>query len=89
VLALANPVSWLAGLVALGALAVLTVTRRDDEAGTVLALAAAHVCGALALGPQPRPGVHGLAGLVDPVRFLAELTTRGVRAAAFEGVPVA
>jgi dolichyl-phosphate-mannose--protein O-mannosyl transferase len=42
VLALANPVSWLAGLVALGALAVLTVTRRDDEAGTVLALAAAQ-----------------------------------------------
>jgi hypothetical protein len=65
------------------------VERTAVAAGTVLALAAAHVCGALALGPRPRPGVHGLAGLVDPVRFLAELTTRGVRAAAFEGVPVA
>ncbi len=41
-LALANPVSWAAGLVALVALGVLTVRRRDDEAGTLLALAAAQ-----------------------------------------------
>jgi hypothetical protein len=65
------------------------VERTSVAAGTVLALAAGHLGGALALGPAPAPGVHGLAGLVDPVRFLAELTPRGVRAAAFEGVAVA
>jgi hypothetical protein len=33
--------------------------------------------------------VHGLAALVEPVPFLDELAQRGVRAAVFEGVPVA
>jgi hypothetical protein len=42
ILALANPVSWAAGILALGALAVLAVRRRDDAAGVVLALAAAQ-----------------------------------------------
>jgi dolichyl-phosphate-mannose--protein O-mannosyl transferase len=42
VLAVANPVSWAAGMVALVGLAVLTVRRRDDAAGVVLALAAAQ-----------------------------------------------
>jgi dolichyl-phosphate-mannose--protein O-mannosyl transferase len=42
VLAVANPVSWAAGLLALGALAVLALRRRDDAAGVVLALAAAQ-----------------------------------------------
>jgi hypothetical protein len=42
VLAVANPVSWFAGLLALGVLAVLVVRRRDDAAGVVLALAAAQ-----------------------------------------------
>ena len=56
-------------------------------AGTVLALAAAQLCGA-AGGTIHRPGVHGLAALVDPVPFLAELSARGVRVAAFEGAPV-
>lgn len=41
-LALANPVSWFAGLLALGALAGLAVRRGDDAAGTLLALAAAQ-----------------------------------------------
>jgi hypothetical protein len=34
-------------------------------------------------------GVHGLATLVEPIPFLAELSNRGVRAAVFEGVPIA
>ncbi len=41
-LALANPVIWFAGLLALGVLAGLTVRRGDDAAGAVLALAAAQ-----------------------------------------------
>ncbi len=41
-LALANPVSWFAGLLALGVLAVLAVRRGDDAAGALLALAAAQ-----------------------------------------------
>jgi hypothetical protein len=65
------------------------VERTSVAAGTVLALTAAHVAGVLSLGPAPTPGVRGLAELVEPVRFLAELSRRGVRAAAFEGVAVA
>lgn len=42
VLALANPVSWAAGLLALGALAFLAVRRGDDAAGIVVALAASQ-----------------------------------------------
>jgi dolichyl-phosphate-mannose--protein O-mannosyl transferase len=42
VLTVANPVSWAAGMLALVGLAVLTVRRRDDAAGVVLALAAAQ-----------------------------------------------
>jgi len=41
-LALANPVSWFAGLLALGVLAVLAVRRGDDAAGALLALAASQ-----------------------------------------------
>ncbi len=41
-IALANPVSWFMGLLALMALAVLTARRRDDAAGALLALAAAQ-----------------------------------------------
>lgn len=41
-LALANPVSWFAGLLALGVLAVVAVRRGDDAAGVLLALAAAQ-----------------------------------------------
>lgn len=60
-----------------------------ETVGAVLALSVAHLVGALDLGPRPLPGgVHGLAALIDPVRFLAELSVRGVHCAKFEGVPV-
>lgn len=64
------------------------VERAEVAAGTVLATVAAHLAGALTVGPTLAPGATGLARAVDPVAFLAELTTRGVRAAAFEGTPV-
>jgi hypothetical protein len=38
-------------------------------------------------GRLRRPGASGLAGLVDPVAFLAELATRGTRVAVFDGTP--
>lgn len=41
-LVVANPVSWVAGLVALVALAVAVVRRRDDRSGVLLALVAAQ-----------------------------------------------
>jgi hypothetical protein len=63
------------------------VERTAVAAGTVLAVVAAQLAGALR--PRlDRPGVHGLGALLDPVPFLAELAQRGVRAAAFEGVAV-
>jgi hypothetical protein len=53
-------------------------------AGAVLAVSALWLAG---LGPAPVTitGAHGLAALVDPVPFLAELARRGVKAAVFEG----
>jgi hypothetical protein len=54
-------------------------------AGTVLAQTAAALAGALPL-VTARPGVAGLAALVDAPAFLAELAGRGVKAAVFEGV---
>lgn len=64
------------------------VERTAVATGTVLALVAAYLCGALALGAPAPAGVHGAATIVDPVRFLAELNRRGVKAAVFEGVAV-
>ncbi|MGZ8733835.1 MAG: saccharopine dehydrogenase family protein [Acidimicrobiia bacterium] len=64
------------------------VERTAVAAGTVLALVAAHLSGALVLGAPGPAGVHGAGELVDPVRFLAELSRRGVKAAVFEGVAV-
>jgi hypothetical protein len=64
------------------------VERTGVASGTVLAVAAAHLVGALD-ERIARPGVYGLASLVEPVPFLAELSARGVRVAVFEGVPVA
>jgi hypothetical protein len=64
------------------------VERTAVAAGTVLAVVAARLAGAL----EPRvsnPGIHGLAALTEPVPLLSELAQRGVRAAAFEGVSVA
>lgn len=64
------------------------VERTAVASGTVLAVVAARLAGAVE--PQVRrPGVHGVATLLEPVPFLAELAQRGVRAAAFEGVAVA
>ena len=42
VIAVANPVAWAAGLLSLFGLAWLTIRRRDDAAGVVLALVAAQ-----------------------------------------------
>jgi hypothetical protein len=64
------------------------VERTAVASGAVLAVVAARLAGALD-PPLADPGVHGLAALVPPVPFLAELSQRGVRAAAFEGVAVA
>lgn len=66
------------------------IEQTSTAAGTVLAVATAGLAGALDVLTDPRPvGVHGLATLVEPIPFLAELANRGVRAAVFEGVPVA
>lgn len=64
------------------------VERTGVASGTVLAVTAARLAGALD-ERVARPGTHGLAALMDPVPFLEELADRGVRAAVFEGVPVA
>lgn len=68
------------------------IDRTAVAAGTVLALAAACLAGiapGLSARDGPAGGVHGLAALVEPVPFLAELARRGVKAAVFEGVRVA
>jgi hypothetical protein len=68
------------------------IDRTAIAAGTVLAVTATHLAGiAPGLGARdgPAAGVHGLAALVEPVPFLAELARRGVKAAVFEGVAVA
>jgi hypothetical protein len=68
------------------------IDRTAIAAGTVLAVTAACLAGiAPGLGARDGPagGVHGLAALVEPVPFLAELARRGVKAAVFEGVAVA
>jgi hypothetical protein len=64
------------------------VERTAVAAGTVLAVVAARLAGAID-GRLEQPGVRGLGAVVEPVPFLAELAQRGVRAAVFEGVPVA
>ncbi len=64
------------------------VDRTAVAAGAVLAVVASRLVGVL--GPVVKqPGVQGLGVLLEPVPFLAELAQRGVRAAVFEGVPVA
>ncbi len=55
--------------------------RPAVAAGAVAAVAALWVGD----GRVARPGASGLASLVEPVPFLAELARRGVKAAAFEG----
>jgi hypothetical protein len=66
------------------------IEQTSTAAGTVLAVTTAGLAGVLdVLGEKEPVGVHGLATLVEPVPFLAELANRGVRAAVFEGIPVA
>jgi hypothetical protein len=66
------------------------IEQTSTAAGTVLAVTTAGLAGALDVLSEERPvGVHGLATLVEPIPFLAELSNRGVRAAVFEGVPIA
>jgi hypothetical protein len=65
------------------------IDRTATAAGTVLALSAAALAGALPTLVRPTPGAWGLGGVVEPRAFLAELARRGVKVAVFEGVPVA
>jgi hypothetical protein len=65
------------------------IERTAVASGTVLGVTAAALAGAVPDALEARPGVHGLAALARPVPFLAELARRGVKAAVFEGVPVA
>lgn len=60
------------------------VDRMAFAAGTVLAVTTAWLAG-IGGGRALETGAHGLAALVEPVPFLAELARRGVKAAAFEG----
>ena len=57
--------------------------RPGVAAGCVAAVAATFAFEGAVL----RPGAGGLAELVEPVPFLAELARRGVRAAVFDGIP--
>ena len=64
------------------------IDRTAFAAGTVLGVTAAALSGALSGLLATRPGVSGLASVAEPPAFLTELARRGVKAAAFEGVPV-
>lgn len=65
------------------------IERAATAAGTVLALTAAALGGALPGLVRPVPGARGLGGVVEPRPFLGELACRGVKVAIFEGVPIA
>ncbi|MEI8000458.1 MAG: hypothetical protein WCI50_03820 [Actinomycetes bacterium] len=62
------------------------VDRTAVVAGAVLATTALGLAGVLGAVVTPESGVRALGEVVVPVPFLQELATRGVRAAAFEGV---
>lgn len=64
------------------------IDRTAFAAGTVLGVTAAALSGALPGLLSGEAGVRGLAATTDPPAFIAELSRRGVKAAAFEGVPV-
>ena len=64
------------------------VERTAVAAGTVLAVTAGLLAGCGGERVES-PGVHGLAALVSPTSFLAELARRGMRTAVFEGAPAA
>jgi hypothetical protein len=62
------------------------VDRTEVVAGSVLAVTAATLAGAIEAGVDRSPGVRPLGAATAPVPFLAELARRGVSAATFEGV---
>jgi len=64
------------------------IERTAIAAGTVLAVTTAGLLGLDGVVGHD-PGVTGLGARVRPQPFLAELAARGVKAAVFEGVPVA
>jgi hypothetical protein len=64
------------------------IERTAIAAGTVLAVTAAGLAGALPSVLASSGGVFGLGAIAQPRAFLAELSRRGVKAAIFEGVPV-
>jgi hypothetical protein len=65
------------------------IERTAIAAGTVLGVTTAALAGALPGLLAPSAGVFGLGAVAQPRAFLAELSRRGVKAAIFEGVPVA
>ncbi|MBM3673344.1 MAG: hypothetical protein FJW88_00060 [Actinobacteria bacterium] len=65
------------------------IERTAIAAGAVLGVTAAALAGALPGLLLPEVGTHGLGEIVAARAFLAELAGRGVKAAVFEGVPVA
>lgn len=65
------------------------IERTAIAAGTVLGVTTAALAGALPGLLAPSAGVFGLGSVAQPRAFLAELSRRGVKAAIFEGVPVA
>lgn len=65
------------------------IERTAIAAGTVLGVTTAALAGALPGLVKPSAGVFGLGSIAEPRAFLAELSRRGVKAAIFEGVPVA
>lgn len=62
------------------------VDRTAVMAGAVVATTALALAGLLSGIVTAPPGVRALGAVADPVPFLTELATRGVRAAAFDGV---
>jgi saccharopine dehydrogenase-like NADP-dependent oxidoreductase len=65
-------------------IAILGAMDRPGVAAGCVAAVAAVFAGR---GDAVRTGAGGLAELVEPVPFLAELARRGVRAAVFDGIP--
>lgn len=65
------------------------IERTAMASGTVLAVTAAALGGALPGLVATSTGTHGLGEIVSARAFLAELAERGVKSAVFEGVPVA
>jgi saccharopine dehydrogenase-like NADP-dependent oxidoreductase len=65
-------------------IAILGAMDRPGVAAGCVAAVAAVFAGR---GEAVRSGAGGLAELVEPVPFLAELARRGVRAAVFDGIP--